>query len=80
MFSLQNQFCNGFKFVADFVQEVIHRICNSPITRSSDLVMQVESKTVERVEIFPKQIRNILSHRGVTFFLGQELSNKPLAA
>jgi hypothetical protein len=50
---LQDQFCNGLKFAADFVQEVIHKDCNSPITRSSDLVMQVEIKTVFRAELFP---------------------------
>jgi hypothetical protein len=42
--------------------------------------MQVESKTVFSVELFLMKKRNILSHLGVTFFLGQELSNKPLAA
>jgi hypothetical protein len=42
--------------------------------------MQVEIRTGKGSAIFPKEIRNILSHLGVRVFLGQELSNKPLAA
>jgi len=79
-FPLQNQFCNGFKLAADFSQEVIHKVCNSPSRRFSDWVMQVEIRTGKGSAIFPKEIRNILSHLGVRVFLGQELSNKPLAA
>jgi len=80
MFSLQNQFCNGFKLAADFSQEVIHKVSNIPSRRSSELVVRVVIRTGKGSAIFPEEIRNILSHLGVRVFLGQELSNKPLAA
>ena len=71
VFSLQNQFCNEIKFAADFSLEVIHKVCNSPSRHPSDLVVRVEIRTVSGSVLFPKEIRNILSHLGVTVFLGQ---------
>jgi hypothetical protein len=41
--------------------------------------MPLEIRTFSGGELFPKVVGNILSHPGVTFPLGQELSDKPLA-